>query len=198
MQWLLRCWLQEERKRKRAFTVIAREKHAEFCIANLPIHVIVDRIDRLEDNDLYVIDYKSGRALSRKQMLGPRPQEPQLAVYASYAVPVLLQDCEPEAEHGTIAGLIWAFVNQNPQAAGFARSGGDWTQSSVSTPRSEDGDWEQCLEDVKGAIDAMAAEFAEGKAGIASDVSASQLRSAYCDVLPLLRLPEKKAHGDDE
>ncbi|MEW5973629.1 MAG: PD-(D/E)XK nuclease family protein [Pseudomonadota bacterium] len=73
-------WLAIERERP-PFTVEAREQARTVGIAGLQLHVKLDRVDRLADGGLMIIDYKTGRA-SIGDWVGERPAAPQLPLYA--------------------------------------------------------------------------------------------------------------------
>jgi ATP-dependent helicase/nuclease subunit B len=69
-------------------------------VAGLPVTLRPDRIDRLADGQLFLIDYKTGPA-NPKDWFGERPDEPQLPVYA------LAMD---DDEDGHVAGLAFAML----------------------------------------------------------------------------------------
>jgi len=77
----LAAWLELERQRA-PFTVIATEERREVSIGALSISTLADRVDRLDDGRLVVIDYKSGGA-RRNGWFGERLFEPQLPLYAT-------------------------------------------------------------------------------------------------------------------
>jgi probable DNA repair protein len=77
---IAREWLEIERSRA-AFEVRMREETMMLTAGNLRLSGRVDRVDRLLDGGLAVIDYKSGRA-SVSDWLGPRPDNAQLPLYA--------------------------------------------------------------------------------------------------------------------
>lgn len=57
-------------------------EHSETChVAGLPVTLRPDRIDRLGDGQLFLVDYKTGPC-NPKDWFGERPDEPQLPVYA--------------------------------------------------------------------------------------------------------------------
>ncbi|MFZ5467367.1 MAG: PD-(D/E)XK nuclease family protein [Pseudomonadota bacterium] len=74
------AWLVIERARP-PFVVEAREQARTVGIAGLQLHVKLDRVDRLADGGLMIIDYKTGRA-SIGDWAGERPAAPQLPLYA--------------------------------------------------------------------------------------------------------------------
>ena len=71
-----------ERSRKQSFTVETVEQETHFEAPGLRLRLRVDRIDRLENGNVLLIDYKSGQQ-SRNKLKGARPKEPQLLVYAA-------------------------------------------------------------------------------------------------------------------
>ena len=58
---------------------------ADVSIAGLQLHLRLDRIDRLIDDSLLVIDYKTGNVSPRSWDL-PRPDDVQLPLYAGFAL----------------------------------------------------------------------------------------------------------------
>ena len=91
-------WLEYERSRA-PFAVEATEVDAMPAIAGVTLKLRLDRVDRLSDGSLLVIDYKSGNVSPRAWEL-PRPDDVQLPLYAEFALP-------PERELG---GLVFAKV----------------------------------------------------------------------------------------
>jgi ATP-dependent helicase/nuclease subunit B len=92
-------WLDYERARV-PFSVIDTEQRTSVSIADLPLNLRLDRIDRLIDGSLLVIDYKSGDVSPSDWDL-PRPNDVQLPLYADFAV-----DLDPSL----IGGLVFAKV----------------------------------------------------------------------------------------
>jgi ATP-dependent helicase/DNAse subunit B len=95
---LITEWLDYEASRL-PFAVAATEVDTSVHIAGLTLNLRLDRIDRLNDGSLLVIDYKSGD-VSPKAWDLPRPQDVQLPLYAGFAL-------EPDDELG---GLVFAKV----------------------------------------------------------------------------------------
>src|SRR5262249_59442345 len=60
--------------------------HTELALAlslgGLEVRLRLDRVDRLADGGIAVIDYKTGRAVAPPRWFDPRPQAPQLGLYA--------------------------------------------------------------------------------------------------------------------
>jgi ATP-dependent helicase/nuclease subunit B len=90
-------WLRYEQARV-PFTVANTELAASPAIAGLTLKLRLDRVDRLNDDSLLVIDYKTG-AVKPKVWDLPRPEDIQLPLYASFAL-------DPSA--GELGGLVFA------------------------------------------------------------------------------------------
>jgi probable DNA repair protein len=78
---LIEDWLQYEAER-RNFTVEAGEKKLTATVGDLKLQLRVDRIDAVADGRV-ILDYKTG-LLSKVSWDGPRPDEPQLPLYAGF------------------------------------------------------------------------------------------------------------------
>jgi probable DNA repair protein len=94
---LITEWLHFEQGRW-SFAVLETEKKTNVSIAGLPLHLRLDRVDRLNDGSLLVIDYKTGDAKATSWDL-PRPDDVQLPLYAGFAL---------EHEEGEVGGLVFA------------------------------------------------------------------------------------------
>ena len=73
-------WLDLERARE-PFTVLEQEARRRVSVGGIQLHIRADRVDRLSDGRRVILDYKSGDC-RRSQWDGPRPDEPQLPIYA--------------------------------------------------------------------------------------------------------------------
>ncbi len=91
---LIADWLRFEQGRL-SFAVLETEKKTNVSIAGLPLHLRLDRVDRLNDGSLLVIDYKTGDAKAKSWDL-PRPDDVQLPLYAGFAL------------EGEVGGLVFA------------------------------------------------------------------------------------------
>jgi probable DNA repair protein len=81
---LAREWLEVEARRS-PFQVLHVEQQRDLRVAGLLFQSRIDRMDKLPDGGHVLIDYKSGRMLSTRQWEGPRPDDPQLPLYAAAA-----------------------------------------------------------------------------------------------------------------
>ena len=103
---LITQWLEYESARV-PFQVENTEVPAAVTIAGLELRLRLDRVDRLIDKTLLVIDYKTGD-VDPKDWNPPRPDDVQLPLYAAFAV-------NPNEELG---GLV--FANIRPGQNKFA------------------------------------------------------------------------------
>lgn len=81
---LVREWLEYERSR-RPFVVLETEAEESISIDGLELALRLDRIDRLIDGSLLVVDYKTGN-ISPSAWDPPRPDDVQLPLYATFAL----------------------------------------------------------------------------------------------------------------
>ncbi|MCB1984817.1 MAG: PD-(D/E)XK nuclease family protein [Burkholderiales bacterium] len=79
LKHLMLAWFDEEKKRDN-FSVIATEESHTIQIGELKLQGRLDRLDRLQNGQLLIIDYKT-RKFKIETMLGERPDEPQLPLY---------------------------------------------------------------------------------------------------------------------
>jgi ATP-dependent helicase/DNAse subunit B len=108
---LLTEWLEFEAARV-AFVVEATEDKRIVHIHGLTINLRLDRLDRLRDETLLVVDYKSGNVSPSAWNLH-RPEDVQLPLYAGFAL----------AEEEVLGGL--AFAKVRPGTLEFAGRVGD-------------------------------------------------------------------------
>jgi len=102
---LVTDWLRYESARV-PFAVLHTEHTSAVTIDDLPLELRLDRIDRLIDDSLFVIDYKSGDPKTGSWDL-PRPDDVQLPLYANFAL-----DRDPD----TVGGLAFAKVRAGEAA----------------------------------------------------------------------------------
>ena len=96
---LVNEWLEYEAARI-GFEVAATEVGRTIHLAGVTLDLRLDRIDRLIDGSLLVIDYKSGD-VSPKSWELPRPDDVQLPLYAGFAL---------DREDENLGGLVFAKV----------------------------------------------------------------------------------------
>jgi exodeoxyribonuclease-5 len=181
---LLDLWLAVEARRGQGFAVIACEQPAEVEIEGIKVRMVVDRIDQLADGRQVIIDYKTGAAIDTKNWADQRITEPQLPIYAA-----LVND--------EVAAVVFAKVLlDKPGFAGVAdekdilpgvQGIGDDKQK-IFDP-AEFPDWIAVITHWRERLHAVASEVKQGRAGV---VFADEKGLQYCEVLPLLRLPERR------
>lgn len=81
LQNLMHEWLVDVELKRRDFSVEQLETRHLEQIGPLEIHTVIDRVDRLEDGSLVILDYKTG-VTDLKKLLGQDLLEPQLPIYA--------------------------------------------------------------------------------------------------------------------
>lgn len=156
---------------KRApFTVHETETDRVLAIESLKFNVRPDRVDRLADGRLVVMDYKSGkhRALD---FLGERPSAVQLFCYALAL----------ESDGANIAGF------GNLHFALRGAKGAVAAEAKEFLPGAGNVDaWDAIRSTYRERIVALAAEFARGEARILP----SKQHCEYCELTPLCRRAE--------
>ncbi len=185
LQRLLQRWLDFERSRTQGFSVLACEQSVELQIEGIQVRMVVDRIDRLDDGRQIIIDYKTGASIDTANWAGERLSEPQLPIYAALAA------------KDPVAGIAFAKVLMDkPAFAGIAETGGllpglpglgDSRQKIFDPERFPD--WPHLLDHWSQSLHRVASEV---RAGVAGVVVADEAQLAWCEVLPLLRLAERR------
>ena len=188
LQALLGVWLEVEAQRP-PFTVIACEERQELDIEGLPVRVVIDRVDQLDDGRLVVIDYKSGRSVSADSWADARIGEPQLPIYAALAFP----------DRAVAAVALARVTRDEPGFLGLAESDGllpevkSLAAQRKRYPEDEFPDWNALRRLWAERITELAREVRDGVAAV---VFSDEKALAYCDVRPLLRIAERQAQFD--
>jgi probable DNA repair protein len=191
-------WLWEvERTRPQAFEVTMAEEEFKLLIEGIQVKLVIDRVDTLDDGRLMVIDYKTGSAPDFKNWASDKITEPQLPIYAAF----VLQDEDIAAicfgklrlTDGGFAGVA-ADDDIVPGIKAFNHE-----KNKLFDPELFP-DWAAIRQHWHTQITRTAQAL---KAGEASVVFESEQDLGYCDVLPLLRLPERQLqfehmHGGDQ
>ena len=183
LEMLADAWLAIEAERS-DFDVQA-ESSEEVRVAGLPISVRPDRIDRLKDGRIFLVDYKTGYS-DPKDWFGERPDEPQLPVYA------LAMD---DAGDGAVAGL--AFGDLRPGKLGYRGLGAvDDLAPGVETIEAsrlhgvrEAPGWDAHKALWRQRLSKLAEDYIEGDARVDPKTAGATCR--YCGLQPLCRVHEQ-------
>jgi probable DNA repair protein len=175
---LARAWLDEDRRRG-PFAVLAVEDKRGMAIGGLQLNARLDRVDETADGRRIVIDYKTGRA-NAGDMLGERPEEPQLPLY--------LLTAEPDA-----AAVVFAQVRTGKMAyVGLARDG-DLLPGIKAHGESRYSEqypaWPDLVAAWRKDLERIALQFAEGVASV--DPKRYPQTCQFCDQQPLCRIRER-------
>lgn len=136
------------------FRVISQEEKVSVNIFGVPVKIKPDRVDRLDNGDIRIVDYKTG-SCSRTDWRGPRILAPQLPIYAIFH-PLFTANSIAFA-HVNIVKSRWI---QLPAGDSLADEWSEWTSH-----------WEQ---DIKILAD-------EILSGVATPEIGERDVCAYCD-----------------
>ena len=182
---LLDAWLRLDLSRPEDFSVVAVEERHELCLDGIEATVVIDRIDQLADGKRLVIDYKTGSKVDARSWAAVRITEPQLPIYAAFAV-------NPHP----LAGAAFAQVRSDKlgfvgvtEQAGLLPRVKALDEARRRYPEAEFPDWPALIAHWRTSLLAIAGEI---RAGDARVVFADQRDLALSPVLPLLRLAERR------
>ncbi len=180
-------WLDYEAARIE-FTVADTEVERSAQIAGLSVDLRLDRVDRLNDGTLLVIDYKTGNILP-SAWEPPRPDDVQLPLYAGFAL---------DADD-VLGGLV--FAKMRPGEMKFAGRVGDATATLFSglkgtNPLTKNPFTAEQLLDWQDCIEQLARDFLDGEASV--NPRAYPQTCERCGLETLCRIQEGQAHLEDE
>jgi probable DNA repair protein len=171
-----REWLEIEKSRK-DFEVLYKEEKRDLKVAGLTFTSRIDRMDRLQDGSHVLIDYKTGYATPR-HWEAPRPEDPQLPLYAAAA---------PEE----LSAIAFARLKAGEMRfMGYSRA--EKLLPGVQVYR----DWPGLLAGWKKEAEGLGASFAAGEAQV--DPKNDLKTCARCDLQTLCRVFESLNVLDDE
>ena len=181
---LIGAWLTHEKDRNLAFRIVDCEAERKVPICGLEITLKIDRIVQLENGGLELIDYKTGQEPKMTSWSDARITEPQLPIYASFLA-------ASEGDHMAITSVQFGWIKIADHAfIGVSTENFD-TELDKRKPKfiQQFADWQSLLSHWKASIEAIAEEIKMGEAAVRFD---NENDLIYCEVLPLLRLPERQ------
>jgi ATP-dependent helicase/nuclease subunit B len=164
-------WLEENEKPRAPFEVVLTEEKRELVIGGLRLSGRLDRMDRLADGTHAVIDYKSAKRVTANDWIGPRPEDPQVPLYAVTA---------PEP----ISAAAFAKFR-----AGDMKFSGFSLRRDVIPDVKPAKDWNALRAGWKKTLEALAHDFSAGKAQV--DPKELFKTCNRCDLHTLCRVHEK-------
>ncbi|MCP5437289.1 MAG: PD-(D/E)XK nuclease family protein [Chromatiaceae bacterium] len=177
-------WLGVERSRARAFEVVALEQDQVIELQGLQLSVRIDRVDRLDDGSLAIIDYKTGRKVSHAGWFDERLTEPQLPLYC-------LQG------GNDVSAVVLARVRRDDKGCGFVGLSRepDVAPGLTLPAQVEEGtDWAALLARWQRTLSGLASEITEGRA----DPTPSPQACEYCPLGALCRVREMLLEDDGD
>ncbi|HIJ83162.1 MAG: DNA helicase/exodeoxyribonuclease V, subunit B [Magnetococcales bacterium] len=173
---LLRQWMEVEGRRGADFTVLAVETCGTLPLDRLTLSYRMDRIDRLENDDRVIIDYKTGR-VNMGDWFGERPRDPQMPIYA-----LALEERMAAMVYGVLSRKEKRFIGlaeQSDVLPGVAWLKGQDEDLDATDFLTLKEHWRQIVAQV-------AREFVQGEARVDPQARACDL----CDLQPLCRIDE--------
>jgi len=167
---LAREWLEVEKTRP-PFSILHLEEKRSLEFAGLEFAARIDRMDKLSTGGHALIDYKTSRNLTPKQWEPPRPDDPQLALYAVSA-------------KEDVTAVVFAKVRPGEmRMMGYSRD--DKALPRVQKAKA----WQPLLRAWKDEAESLGGAFARGEAGV--DPKKDLMTCRYCGLETLCRVYEK-------
>ncbi|HEY3928019.1 MAG TPA: PD-(D/E)XK nuclease family protein [Candidatus Koribacter sp.] len=186
---LIHEWLEFEKSRA-SFHDVKHQQEIKPKIGGLELRGRIDRIERTLDGSYVVIDYKTGSSqYSRKLWETPRPDAPQLPIYA----------VAQRAEGREIAGVAFAKIAvKECKFIGIAAN----QQTLAKSPNlKKDIEFKVMLESWRPELERLAADFLSGNAEVNPKRGPEQSKSTCerCHLGSLCRIAEfSVSNGEDE
>ncbi len=174
-------WLLEVEFNRRPFAVLESEGERRAEFGGVEFSTRIDRVDKLEDGSLLVLDYKTGN-VDAADIIADRLVEPQLPIYGL------------NREGGEIAGVAFAALRRGRCAfCGVTRDAvvlpnvpslSEWKKAREK----EIGSWEELLGNWRDQLHALGRAFAAGHAEV--DPVSFEKACRICDLAAFCRITE--------
>lgn len=179
---LVGAWLVFEKEQGVTFHIVGCELEKQVDISGIEVTLKIDRIHQLADGGMVFVDYKTGQTPKVNVWGEDRITEPQLPIYASFYFDDASQ---------TIAGLQFGMVKTAEYSfEGVSQDAFD-VEAGKRKPKfiQQFNDWQNLLAHFKTSIESIAEKIKTGEASVKFN---DEKEFGYCEVLPLLRLPERQ------
>jgi probable DNA repair protein len=182
---LLGAWIEVDLARP-DFRVLSPEGGLEASVGGVRLDLRPDRVDRLADGRLLVLDYKTGQARPA-QWLGERPEAAQIPAYV-----VLTERARPGADVAAAAyGLVRA-GDTRLDGLGEDDSAGPGIRpasAAVQGALAQVGSWAALKADWVRVVESLARGIAAGDARV--DPARPPATCRYCELGPVCRIEER-------
>lgn len=179
MEQVIGQWLVLEKQRQ-AFTMLEQEEGRSVTLGGLRMNIRADRVDRLDNGRLVILDYKTGECRP-SDWDGPRPDEPQLPIYAVTA-------------GAPVAGVFFGSLKTGTLAfRGLADSEG--LVPGVRVPEDQP-PLQETIAEWREVLDRLGRDFKAGQAIV--DPKDPRNTCRYCALPALCRIGQAAAELEDD
>jgi RecB family exonuclease len=168
------------------FAIEGVEEQRSISIGGMTLTLRIDRVDRLDDGSIAVIDYKTGSDAEPDAWLGERPRLPQLPLYAQ----ALGMDRVSAVAFGRVRTGDTRFCGLTRDSAVFT---GLRSPAEKGWPK-EYSSWEELLQAWRRRLDTLASEHVQGDARLAPDPTHA---CKYCHLAALCRIGETRLTAEN-
>jgi exodeoxyribonuclease-5 len=177
---LIGAWLMYEKARNIAFNIVDCEAEKTVQICGIEVTLKIDRIHQLESGGIEFVDYKTGQLPKMTSWGETRITEPQLPIYATFY-----------DENYRVTGVQFGMVKIAEHSFEGVSEVNFKGEPEKRKPKfiQNFNDWQNLLNHWKISIESIAQEIKTGEAAVKFDDENLLL---YCEVTPLLRLPERQ------